>query len=148
MLAGAETQVVSLWKVNDLATQELMGAYYRALLEGRGRAEALRQVQLDMLRSEERAHPYYWASFVVVGMDAPLRLPQGQAMPGTTPRGPRGCACDVAANSSAPGWATLVLAVLLGLRLGSRGGGTWKGASARATARTKALNPDERIGSR
>jgi CHAT domain-containing protein/Tfp pilus assembly protein PilF len=118
MLAGAETQVVSLWKVKDLATQELMSAYYRALLQGRGRAEALRQVQLAMLRSKDRAHPYYWASFAVVGMDGPLRLPQGQVHPGTTPRGPRGCACDVRADSSGPGWATFVLAlaVLIGLR--------------------------------
>jgi MYXO-CTERM domain-containing protein len=118
MLAGAETQVVSLWKVNDLATQELIVAYYRALLEGRGRAEALRQVQLDMLRSEERAHPYYWASFVVVGMDGPLRLPPGHARPGAVPRGPRGCACDVGSDSSTPGWATLVLvlAVLVAQR--------------------------------
>jgi MYXO-CTERM domain-containing protein len=120
MLAGAETQVVSLWKVNDLATQELMAAYYRALLQGRGRAEALREVQLAMLRSKERAHPYYWASFAIVGMDAPLRLPPGQRRL-ETPRGARGCACDVGADSSAPGWATLVLAlaVLVGLR--SRG---------------------------
>ena len=118
MLAGAETQVVSLWKVNDRATQELMGAYYRELLGGRGRAEALRRVQLDMLRSENRAHPYYWASFVAVGMDAPLRLPPDDARPRTTPRGPRGCACDVGANSPAPGWAMLVLAlaVAVGLR--------------------------------
>jgi MYXO-CTERM domain-containing protein len=124
MLAGAETQVVSLWKVNDLATQELMAAYYRALLQGQGRAEALRDVQLAMLRSKERAHPYYWASFAVVGMDGPLRHPQGQAHPGTTPRGPRGCACDVAAGSSAPGWATLVLvlAVAVGLRMRPRPG--------------------------
>jgi MYXO-CTERM domain-containing protein len=120
MLAGAETQVVSLWKVNDLATQELMGAYYRALLEGRGRAEALRQVQLDMLRSEERAHPYYWASFVVVGMDGPLRLPPGHARPGAVPRGPRGCACDVGADTSAPGWAVLVLALVVAVGLRSR----------------------------
>jgi tetratricopeptide (TPR) repeat protein len=119
MLAGAETQVVSLWKVNDLATQELMSAFYRELLQGRGRAEALRQVQLAMLRSPERAHPYYWASFAVVGMDGPLRLPPGQMRPGPRgPRGPRGCACDVGADSSAPGWPTLMLAlaIVVGLR--------------------------------
>jgi MYXO-CTERM domain-containing protein len=130
MLAGAETQVVSLWKVNDLATQELMVAYYRALLQGHSRAEALRQVQLAMLRSKERAHPYYWASFAVVGMDGPLRLPSGQAHPGTTPRGTRGCACNVGAGSPAPGWATLVLvlAVLVGLRSRRRSGSSRCGA--------------------
>jgi MYXO-CTERM domain-containing protein len=117
MLAGA--QVASLWKVNDLATRELMRAYYHELLQGHGRAEALRQVQLAILRSKgERAHPHYWASFAVVGMDGPLRLSPGQAHPGTQSRGPRGCACDVGADSPAPSWATLVLAiaVVVGLR--------------------------------
>lgn len=123
MLAGAETQVVSLWKVNDLATQELMAGYYRELLHGRGRADALRRVQLAMLRGLERAHPYYWASFAVVGMDAPLRLPARPARPRALRgpgalRGPRGCACNAGAGSRTPGWAGLVLApaVVIALR--------------------------------
>jgi len=67
VLAGAESQVMSLWPVSDRGTRELMIAYYRALQRGEGRGEALRQVQLRMLRSANRHHPYYWASFIQSG---------------------------------------------------------------------------------
>jgi hypothetical protein len=84
-----------MWKVDDAATRELMVAYYRALLAGAGRSEALRQVQLAMMQSKNYSHPYYWASFVVVGEDAPLRHAQvNGSRPGSDVRGPRGCACD------------------------------------------------------
>jgi len=65
--AGAETQVMSLWKVDDAATRDLMVDYYRRLKAGEGRSEALRQAQLAMLHSKDRNHPYYWASFIVSG---------------------------------------------------------------------------------
>lgn len=67
VLAGAESQVVSLWKVSDLATKDLMIEYYKGLKRGEGRAEALRNVQLKMLRDPRRRHPYYWASFIHSG---------------------------------------------------------------------------------
>jgi CHAT domain-containing protein len=67
VLAGAETQVMSLWPVSDRGTRDLMIAYYRALTRGEGRSEALRQVQLRMLQSKGRRHPYYWASFIQSG---------------------------------------------------------------------------------
>src|SRR4029434_6482805 len=67
VLAGAETQVMSLWAVSDLATRELMVAYYGKLRQGQGRGEALRRVQLEMLKNVNRRHPYYWASFIQSG---------------------------------------------------------------------------------
>jgi CHAT domain-containing protein/tetratricopeptide (TPR) repeat protein len=72
VIAGAETLVMSLWQVDDKATRELMTGYYERLRQGEGRSEALRQVQLKMLRSEQHSHPYYWASFVPTGNWAPL----------------------------------------------------------------------------
>src|SRR6266508_1201029 len=66
-LAGSESQVMSLWKVADKATRELMVGYYTGLQRGEGRSEALRNVQLQMLRSRERRHPYYWAVFIQSG---------------------------------------------------------------------------------
>jgi CHAT domain-containing protein len=66
-LAGAESQVMSLWSVSDRGTRDLMVSYYRALRRGEGRGEALRQVQLHMLGSKDRQHPYYWASFIQSG---------------------------------------------------------------------------------
>jgi CHAT domain-containing protein len=66
-LAGSESQVMSLWQVADKATRELMVGYYTGLQRGEGRSEALRNVQLQMLRSGERRHPYYWAGFIQSG---------------------------------------------------------------------------------
>jgi CHAT domain-containing protein/Tfp pilus assembly protein PilF len=67
MLAGAQSQVMSLWEVADRPTRELMVDYYKGLQKGHGRSEALRNVQLEMLRSRDRQHPYYWAAFIESG---------------------------------------------------------------------------------
>jgi CHAT domain-containing protein len=67
VLAGAETLVMSLWPVSDRITRELMTRYYEGLKQGQGRGEALRQMQLDMLKQKERQHPFYWASFIQSG---------------------------------------------------------------------------------
>ncbi len=67
ILAGAESIVMSLWPVSDLATRELMSGYYENLRDGLGRAEALRRVQLEMIKRASRRHPFYWASFIPTG---------------------------------------------------------------------------------
>ena len=72
VIAGAETQVMSLWKVSDAATRYLMEAYYRRLMTGEGRTEALRQAKLEMLGKKWLSHPYFWASFVPSGNWEPL----------------------------------------------------------------------------
>ena len=68
VLAGSQTQVISLWKVSDRATRDLMTNYYRRLKNSEGRAEAFRQVQLEMLHGASYTHPYFWASFILSGM--------------------------------------------------------------------------------
>ena len=67
VLAGSETQVTSLWAIQDKTTRDMMVTYYRRLKQGEGRGEALRQVQLEMLKQVRRRHPYYWASFIQSG---------------------------------------------------------------------------------
>jgi CHAT domain-containing protein len=68
VLAGSESQVMSLWPVTDTAAKDLMIPYYRALQRGEGRSEALRQVQLRILREgRENRHPFYWAAFIQSG---------------------------------------------------------------------------------
>ncbi len=66
-LAGAESQLMSLWTVSDAGTKELMIKYYQRLIQNQGRSEALRQTQLEMLNSSEYQHPYYWAAFIPAG---------------------------------------------------------------------------------
>ena len=70
VVAGAETVVMSLWKVNDETTHTLMEAYYQNLLAGQGRASALREAMLALRQS--KPHPHYWAPFIALGRDAPL----------------------------------------------------------------------------
>jgi CHAT domain-containing protein len=78
VLAGSETQVMSLWPVSDRGTRELMVAYYAGLKRGEGRGEALRRVQLMMLKDVKRQHPYYWASFILSGEWANLGGDRGR----------------------------------------------------------------------
>jgi CHAT domain-containing protein len=74
-LAGAQTVVASLWKVPDAETETLMTAFLSRWLKGQGKADALRQAQLDMirqLRASPNAHrraapPLYWAGFICHG---------------------------------------------------------------------------------
>jgi CHAT domain-containing protein len=73
VLAGSESQVMSLWPVSDEATKDLMIPYYKALQQGEGRSEGLRQVQLRMLRGrKDLRHPFYWAAFIQSGEWASL----------------------------------------------------------------------------
>lgn len=71
-IAGAETVVTSLWRVNDTATAELMDKYYENLRQRRmGRVQAMEEAMGDV--KKDRAHPYYWAPFIVIGERRPLR---------------------------------------------------------------------------
>ncbi|MEM8602866.1 MAG: CHAT domain-containing tetratricopeptide repeat protein [Cyanobacteria bacterium P01_H01_bin.121] len=72
-LAGAESQVMSLWQVDDNATKELMIYFYENLQAGQGRAEALRQAQLTLAQNPTYADPIYWAAFIPVGNWRPLQ---------------------------------------------------------------------------
>jgi CHAT domain-containing protein len=72
VLAGSESQVISLWAVPDESAKDVIIPYYKALRRGEGRGEGLRQVQLRMLRSKDLRHPFYWAAFIQSGEWAPL----------------------------------------------------------------------------
>jgi hypothetical protein len=118
LLAGAETQVMSLWPVDESATTELMKAYYDALSKGGGRSEALRQVQLAMLHDPRWEHPYYWAGFIVSGADGAL---DGTAvMPDLHVHGLRGCACDLASSPGEDRWPAGLVSALGALLLAAR----------------------------
>ncbi|HMO40937.1 MAG TPA: CHAT domain-containing protein [Saprospiraceae bacterium] len=67
--AGANNLVVSLWKVQDRATADLMVRFYQQHLNGqaKGFSIPLRQAKLDLIRSETFSHPYFWSAFVLIG---------------------------------------------------------------------------------
>jgi CHAT domain-containing protein/Tfp pilus assembly protein PilF len=103
IIAGSRSQVMSLWKVDDEATRDLMVDFYRKLSAGQGRAEALRNAQLAMLKIPALSHPFYWASFIPSGDWRELDLPPAPAAPAKTARpsppstspGARGCGCSI-----------------------------------------------------
>ncbi|KAM3113551.1 CHAT domain-containing protein [Phormidesmis sp. 146-33] len=73
--AGVKSAMASLWAVSDQGTLLLMTDFYQQLKKTPIKAEALRQAQLSLLKGRVKsesqttsfAHPYYWASFTMVG---------------------------------------------------------------------------------
>lgn len=68
--AGVPLVISSLWSVDSDPTEELMVSFHRhRKRDGLSTVAALRDAQLDMLRSPEGRfrRPYYWASFTVMG---------------------------------------------------------------------------------
>jgi CHAT domain-containing protein/tetratricopeptide (TPR) repeat protein len=127
VLAGAEAQALSLWRVDDQATSWLMAAYYKKLLAGGGRSEAMREVQLAMFANALTAHPYYWAAFIVVGDGSALDGREVEPTFAKVAPGPRGCGCAVPGTEPRSGLGLWAAAAAL-----------MAGAWARARARQRA----------
>lgn len=66
--AGAGTIVMSLWKVDDQATQILMSAFYHHLAEGDSARSAFRKAQSHLRQVEDGRFdkPVYWAAFILL----------------------------------------------------------------------------------
>ena len=77
MYAGVPSIVMSLWKVNDQSTSQILPTFYQKLADGMTKDKALQEAKLAFLTSAdmEFRHPYYWASFVALGDQQPLRKP-------------------------------------------------------------------------
>ena len=68
--SGARSTLASLWSVKDESTTQLINKFYQQLVATRShtnKAEALRQAQLTLIKSEDFNHPFYWSPFVLVG---------------------------------------------------------------------------------
>ncbi len=63
-VAGASSIIMSLWKVNDEATQELMVTFYKEFLKSGDKQMAFAKAQ-NTLRTKY-AQPYYWGAFVMM----------------------------------------------------------------------------------
>ena len=68
LAAGSRNVLASLWKVEDQSTAELMVSFYKNL-KGRPQkfSTALRAAKLQILKSDNWQHPYYWAPFILYG---------------------------------------------------------------------------------
>jgi len=64
-VAGARSILMSLWKVDDAVTRELMAAFYKNWLGGNSKRGALLAAQQQI--KQQHPEPYYWGAFVLVG---------------------------------------------------------------------------------
>lgn len=68
--AGAASVLMSLWRVRDRETSELMQIFYKEWLSGKEKTEALKEAQLQMRERVIKRYgndlPFYWGAFVLV----------------------------------------------------------------------------------
>ncbi|WP_277477890.1 CHAT domain-containing protein [Catalinimonas alkaloidigena] len=65
LVAGAKSVLMSLWKVDDASTTELISLFYENWLSGQSKSLALLNAQRTM--REKYEEPYHWAGFVLIG---------------------------------------------------------------------------------
>ncbi len=72
--AGAHALLTTLWSVDDRSTLQITTNFYRHLEKGQPKSQALRQAKLQYLQNNPdwKAHPRFWAAFVLIGEDKPL----------------------------------------------------------------------------
>jgi CHAT domain-containing protein/tetratricopeptide (TPR) repeat protein len=64
IVAGAENLLMSLWKVDDVATSQLMVNLYETW-DGTNTIDAFRAAQIAL--RQQYPHPYYWGAFIMLG---------------------------------------------------------------------------------
>ncbi len=67
--AGVPSIVMTHWEIEDKSGAEIMVSFYKYLLRGYRKDEALRMARLDFLDNSDqlRAHPYFWGAYVCIG---------------------------------------------------------------------------------
>lgn len=64
-VGGVETLVMSLWKVDDAATRDLMIEFYKEYLKSGNRKESFTTAQKKLKKKYK--DPIYWGAFVMIG---------------------------------------------------------------------------------
>ena len=69
LYAGCPAIVMTLWSVEDESSANLMIDFYKNLLSGYSKDEALRKAKIKHIQSADplKAHPYYWLGYVSIG---------------------------------------------------------------------------------
>lgn len=81
LYAGAGALILSLWRVADDSTVDLMQRMYRSLKAGASKASALRLAQRSMLAEKPELHPAFWGAFQLIGDARPLSAQTHAGMP-------------------------------------------------------------------
>ncbi|MBX3238300.1 MAG: CHAT domain-containing protein [Chitinophagaceae bacterium] len=73
MYAGCPSVVMSLWKIDEKASADIIAAFYRHLSGGKSKSESLRLAKIEhMEESGAHTHPYFWAGMTLVGNEEPV----------------------------------------------------------------------------
>jgi len=72
LYAGAGALVLSLWRVSDVSTVNLMERMYTFLQAGESKAAAMREAQKSILSENRNLHPAFWGAFQIMGNADPL----------------------------------------------------------------------------
>ncbi len=67
IVAGAKTLIMSMFKVNDEATQKLMVNFYHKWIETGNKRQSFLEAKKE-LRNEYK-EPIYWGAFIMIGLD-------------------------------------------------------------------------------
>jgi CHAT domain-containing protein len=75
-IAGSPSTVMSLWEVDDEFSTQIMARFYEGLAEGKLIDASLRDAKLYHLEHADAvtASPFYWATYIPVGANAPIAL--------------------------------------------------------------------------
>lgn len=73
-VAGAKSMVMSLWKVSDAATAQLMERFYQELKSGKSSGDALHSAAASLRESDQWSHPAFWSAFLLSGADQPVPI--------------------------------------------------------------------------
>lgn len=65
LVAGANSLIMSMWKVDDQATKDLMTEFYKELFNKGDKREAFMNAQKKIKKKYKS--PIYWGAFVMVG---------------------------------------------------------------------------------
>ncbi len=69
LYAGVPSIVMTNWEIEDKSGAEIMISFYKNLLKGYRKDEALRKARIDFIDNTDmlRSHPYFWGAYVCIG---------------------------------------------------------------------------------
>ena len=75
--SGSQSVVMSMWEIEDKSGTDIVELFYKNLKKGYPKSVALKNARTEFLENADqlRSHPYFWATLVVYGNNAPLYHP-------------------------------------------------------------------------
>jgi len=69
IVAGAKTLIMSMFKVDDIATQKLMVNFYQKWIETGNKRQSFVDAKKELRNNPEFKEPIYWGAFIMIGLD-------------------------------------------------------------------------------